>query len=214
MRGVARVAGAAGGETRRGCSAWRHRHEGRGVRIVRPRSCDGSTGSQASTGGRVRFRVSRSRIAPARGTRRPSRLARRSDSRGPRPAFTCLHPCGGKHGSVRPDRHRRGNGGAGDRHRQRRSRRACGARRARAPGCGECLWNGCVPSKALIAVARAAADGWAAGRLGVRSDDVEVDFGAAMAWVRDAQGRIAPHDSPERFRGLGVDVVEGEARFA
>lgn len=78
---------------------------------------------------------------------------------------------------------------------------------------GECLWNGCVPSKALIATARAAHDARGSERYGVRNDSPDVDFGRAMQWVRDAQARIAPNDSPERFRGLGVDVIEGEARF-
>lgn len=78
---------------------------------------------------------------------------------------------------------------------------------------GECLWNGCVPSKALIATARAAHDSRNSARLGVDIREPRVDFGRVMQWVRDAQGRIAPNDSPERFRGLGVDVIEGEARF-
>jgi pyruvate/2-oxoglutarate dehydrogenase complex dihydrolipoamide dehydrogenase (E3) component len=78
---------------------------------------------------------------------------------------------------------------------------------------GECLWTGCVPSKALLAAAAAAHEARGAARFGVRAASVEVDFGAVMAWVRAAQQRIAPHDSPERFRGLGVDVIEGTARF-
>ncbi len=78
---------------------------------------------------------------------------------------------------------------------------------------GECLWNGCVPSKALIAAARAAAEARSVSRYGVHAGDVHLDFAAAMQWVRGAQDRIAPHDSPERFRGLGVDVIQGEARF-
>lgn len=78
---------------------------------------------------------------------------------------------------------------------------------------GECLWNGCVPSKALIAAARAADGARRGERMGVRTDGMTVDFAGAMRWVRDAQRRIAPHDSPERFRGLGVDVIEGDARF-
>ena len=78
---------------------------------------------------------------------------------------------------------------------------------------GECLWNGCVPSKALIATARAAHDARGNERMGVRGKAGEPDFGRALEWVRDAQARIAPNDSPERFRGLGVDVVEGDARF-
>lgn len=78
---------------------------------------------------------------------------------------------------------------------------------------GECLWNGCVPSKAIIAAARAAAGARASARFGVRTGTVEVDFPATMQWVQDAQQRVAPHDSPERFRRLGVEVIEGEAKF-
>lgn len=78
---------------------------------------------------------------------------------------------------------------------------------------GECLWTGCVPSKALIAAARAAQDARNATRFGVRTGDVENDFAVAMAWVVQAQRGIEPHDSPERFRSLGVDVISGHARF-
>ena len=78
---------------------------------------------------------------------------------------------------------------------------------------GECLWNGCVPSKALVATARAAHGARGNERMGVRNDAPHIDFGRAMQWIRDAQERIAPNDSPERFRGLGVDVIEGDARF-
>jgi pyruvate/2-oxoglutarate dehydrogenase complex dihydrolipoamide dehydrogenase (E3) component len=78
---------------------------------------------------------------------------------------------------------------------------------------GECLWTGCIPSKALLAAARAAADARAATRYGIHVGTVEVDFPAVMRWVHGARAAIAPHDSPERFRGLGVDVVIGTARF-
>lgn len=78
---------------------------------------------------------------------------------------------------------------------------------------GECLWNGCVPSKALIAAAKAAHHARHAARFGVHTGAVTVSLDEALAFVRSVQDRIAPHDSPERFRGLGVDVVEGTARF-
>jgi pyruvate/2-oxoglutarate dehydrogenase complex dihydrolipoamide dehydrogenase (E3) component len=77
---------------------------------------------------------------------------------------------------------------------------------------GECLWNGCVPSKALLAAARAAAHARSAGRFGVHTD-VRVDFAEAVRWVHGARAAIEPHDSAERFRGLGVEVVQGTARF-
>lgn len=78
---------------------------------------------------------------------------------------------------------------------------------------GECLWTGCVPSKALLACARAAAEARDAGRYGISVDDVRVDFGRVMNHVHAARNTIAPNDSPERFRGLGVDVIEGRAHF-
>ncbi len=67
---------------------------------------------------------------------------------------------------------------------------------------GDCLNYGCVPSKALLSQARAAKAG------------VEVDFGAAMEHVQATIAVIAPHDSVERFEGLGVQVIRGWARFA
>ena len=78
---------------------------------------------------------------------------------------------------------------------------------------GECLWNGCVPSKALIACARAAHAVSTASRFGVGVRGSDVDFGRVMEWVVEAQRRIEPHDSPERFRSLGVEVIRGTARF-
>lgn len=79
---------------------------------------------------------------------------------------------------------------------------------------GECLWTGCVPSKALIAAARAAHQAAHAGRFGVRVDGVTIDPAQLFARIAEVQQRIAPHDSPERFRGLGVHVVQGTATFA
>jgi pyruvate/2-oxoglutarate dehydrogenase complex dihydrolipoamide dehydrogenase (E3) component len=78
---------------------------------------------------------------------------------------------------------------------------------------GECLWTGCVPSKALIACARAAHAARKAEQLGVRVRDAGVDYRRVMQWVHEAQRRIEPHDSPERFRSLGVEVIRGTARF-
>ena len=78
---------------------------------------------------------------------------------------------------------------------------------------GECLWNGCVPSKAVIAASRAAHAARTASRLGIHPSDVRVAFDEVLDHVRRVQARIAPNDSPERFRGLGVHVVQGSARF-
>ncbi|MDO9712013.1 dihydrolipoyl dehydrogenase family protein [Paracraurococcus lichenis] len=78
---------------------------------------------------------------------------------------------------------------------------------------GDCLNYGCVPSKALLAAAHAAAEARRAGRLGIRLPEPEVDWAAVRAHVRGAIDRIAPNDSAARYRGMGVEVVEATARF-
>jgi pyruvate/2-oxoglutarate dehydrogenase complex dihydrolipoamide dehydrogenase (E3) component len=78
---------------------------------------------------------------------------------------------------------------------------------------GECLYTGCVPSKALIAAANRLQAARAAGQLGIDCDGAEVDFAAVMEHVRGAIAAIAPNDSSERFGALGVKVLRGEARF-
>jgi pyruvate/2-oxoglutarate dehydrogenase complex dihydrolipoamide dehydrogenase (E3) component len=78
---------------------------------------------------------------------------------------------------------------------------------------GDCLWTGCVPSKALITAAAAAHTARGSGHLGVHASDVTVDFAAVMAHVKGAISTIEPHDSPERLRGLGIEVIHGDACF-
>lgn len=78
---------------------------------------------------------------------------------------------------------------------------------------GDCLVTGCVPSKALIRSARAASEARRAGRLGVHTGDVTVDFGALMERMRSRRADIARHDAAQRFKDLGVDVYLGEGRF-
>jgi len=78
---------------------------------------------------------------------------------------------------------------------------------------GDCLWTGCVPSKALLATARRAAHMARARDLGLPSAPPEVDFRTAMERMRKARERVAHHDDPERFRKMGVAVHFGTARF-
>ncbi|MGC8536359.1 MAG: dihydrolipoyl dehydrogenase family protein [Rhizomicrobium sp.] len=78
---------------------------------------------------------------------------------------------------------------------------------------GDCLNTGCVPSKALLAAARAAHAVRHSARFGIDGGEPTVDFAAVMAHVRAVIKRIAPHDSVERFEGLGVKVIHEEARF-
>ena len=77
---------------------------------------------------------------------------------------------------------------------------------------GDCLNTGCVPSKALIRSARVLATFRRAREFGIKSAKVEFDFADVMARVRGVVQAIEPHDSVERYTGLGVDVIKGEAR--
>lgn len=79
---------------------------------------------------------------------------------------------------------------------------------------GDCLNYGCVPSKALLRCARAAAEARRAEDFGIRfSGTIEVDFSAIMRRMRRLRAGISQHDSAVRFRDLGVDVFLGAARF-
>lgn len=78
---------------------------------------------------------------------------------------------------------------------------------------GDCLNYGCVPSKALLHVAKVAQTIRTADRFGLTAHAPEIDFPKVMAHVQAAIARIAPHDSQERFEGLGVEVIRAEARF-
>src|SRR5438093_7147025 len=77
---------------------------------------------------------------------------------------------------------------------------------------GECLNTGCVPSKALLAGAKAAEAIRNAKAFGIDAEPV-IDFKRIHAHVHSVISAIAPHDSVERFEQLGVEVIRGEARF-
>ncbi|GAA0754981.1 pyruvate/2-oxoglutarate dehydrogenase complex dihydrolipoamide dehydrogenase (E3) component/uncharacterized membrane protein YdjX (TVP38/TMEM64 family) [Erythromicrobium ramosum] len=78
---------------------------------------------------------------------------------------------------------------------------------------GDCLNTGCVPSKALIKSAKVAAMMRGADKYGLTPTDPQVPFRAVIARVLDAVKAIEPHDSVERYEGLGVDVVKGYAKI-
>ncbi len=78
---------------------------------------------------------------------------------------------------------------------------------------GDCLNTGCVPSKALLAAAKAAQAHRSSTPFGVSPDDPKVDFAKVMAHVESVITTIAPLDSQERFEGLGVTVVRAAVRF-
>ncbi len=80
---------------------------------------------------------------------------------------------------------------------------------------GDCLNVGCVPSKALLRCAKAAAAVRHAADFGVTIEGkVSVDFGYVMERMRRLRASIAPHDSATRFSDeLGVDVFLGRGQF-
>ena len=78
---------------------------------------------------------------------------------------------------------------------------------------GDCLNTGCVPSKALLAAGHVAERIRRAGRFGVNGVEPAVDFAAVHDHVHDVIAGIAPHDSVERFEGLGVRVIQEYGRF-
>ncbi|HEY5379288.1 MAG TPA: FAD-dependent oxidoreductase [Pseudolabrys sp.] len=77
---------------------------------------------------------------------------------------------------------------------------------------GDCLNTGCVPSKALLAAAKHAHALREAGKFGVDAT-VNVDAAKVHEHVQSVIAAIAPIDSAERFTGLGVRVIKGEAKF-
>ncbi len=78
---------------------------------------------------------------------------------------------------------------------------------------GDCLNTGCVPSKALIRSARIADYARRAPEFGLEPMSVQVNFRQVMERVQAVVKTIEPHDSVERFTGLGVDCVQGDARI-
>jgi len=77
---------------------------------------------------------------------------------------------------------------------------------------GDCLNAGCVPSKALIAAAKAA-EAQRKGFRGIAPVDPQVDFGVVKDYVDAVIDQIAPVDSQERYEGLGCTVIRAFARF-
>lgn len=78
---------------------------------------------------------------------------------------------------------------------------------------GDCLWTGCVPSKALIATARRVHAMRTADLVGLDPVEPSVDLPRVMKRVHDIIATIEPHDSPVRLRREGIEVVEDAARL-
>lgn len=77
---------------------------------------------------------------------------------------------------------------------------------------GECLNTGCVPSKALLAAAKAAHGARDGVRFGITAEP-EIDWSGVRAHIAGAIAAIAPHDAQERFEEMGIEVIRAPARF-
>jgi len=78
---------------------------------------------------------------------------------------------------------------------------------------GDCLNTGCVPSKALLRTARLMQEARDSERYGIRKMTADFSLAEILQRVRDVIAKIEPHDSPERYRGMGVDVIEAAGRL-
>ncbi len=77
---------------------------------------------------------------------------------------------------------------------------------------GDCLNYGCVPSKALIKSAKVAQQMRDGEKYGLESTTPTFSFKKVMARVHDIIAAVEPHDSVERYTGLGVEVLQGYAK--
>ena len=78
---------------------------------------------------------------------------------------------------------------------------------------GDCLNFGCVPSKALIRSAKFMSHIARSQEFGIGKAQAEFEFAEVMERIQQVVRQIEPHDSVERYTGLGVDVIQGEARI-
>lgn len=79
---------------------------------------------------------------------------------------------------------------------------------------GDCLWTGCVPSKALLAAGKVAQHMRTADEFGIRGVSPDIDRAAVWKRIRAVQHEIATtDDDPDRFRAMGIDIIYGSARL-
>jgi pyruvate/2-oxoglutarate dehydrogenase complex dihydrolipoamide dehydrogenase (E3) component len=79
---------------------------------------------------------------------------------------------------------------------------------------GDCLWTGCVPTKALVATARLVHQLQNAGVYGLEPQTVHLSPKSVMDSMRAQRHAIEHHDDPGKFRALGIDVILGDATLA
>jgi pyruvate/2-oxoglutarate dehydrogenase complex dihydrolipoamide dehydrogenase (E3) component len=78
---------------------------------------------------------------------------------------------------------------------------------------GDCLWTGCVPSKALLAAANSVASARDAAKFGIHTAEISIDFPAVMRNVHSAIKQVQPIDSPETLEEFGIHILHGDGQF-
>ena len=78
---------------------------------------------------------------------------------------------------------------------------------------GDCTWTGCIPSKALIRLARLAHYQFRASSSGIATGELRLDFPRVMAEVRAVIERVHASETPEVLTGRGIDVAIGAVQF-
>src|SRR5437762_980088 len=79
---------------------------------------------------------------------------------------------------------------------------------------GDCLWTGCVPTKALVASAKLVHQMRHADAFGLEPHQARVTPKSIMDSMRAARAAVEPHDAPEKFQKLGIEVITGTARLS
>src|SRR6516164_7092325 len=78
---------------------------------------------------------------------------------------------------------------------------------------GDCIWTGCVPSKALLKVAKVAHEIRTARRYGISASNSEINMSAVREYVRRAIESVYQFENPEVLTAEGIDLIFGAARF-
>ena len=79
---------------------------------------------------------------------------------------------------------------------------------------GDCTWTGCVPSKALIRIAKTAREIALARSYGINVNDWSIDFSRVISSIHSVREDIYQKaDSPERLAKHNVEVILGRASF-
>ncbi len=78
---------------------------------------------------------------------------------------------------------------------------------------GDCTWTGCMPSKALLHVAKIAHNIRIAGDYGITTSPPETDMEKVHDYIHSVIQGVYKHETPEKVTERGIEVVLGDAKF-